>query len=373
MITNKKQMIQKLRNNQAGMASILITMITMIVVSLVVIGFATISEREQGQTLDQQLSTQAFYAAESGVEDARNVIASAVKNGLPVPSKTGCTTNNDGSYTPNYPTGATTVLDATHNVSYSCLLVNPGPTTLVYDGVSDSSVVIPMTASLPINTITVTWSPTTPQTGTPSAQCPASTSGTFSTAAKWTCGYGLFRMDLVPTAGALTHAGLGNGDLTAYFEPTSNSASGSVSYPASVGAPSIVAGNCNVSSYTQCTATITGLTSTSYTMRIMSLYQSSNITVVGYNGGTKLALSGAQAVIDVTGNANGVLRRIEVNIPLNNYNGTIPDYAIESNGAVCKRFLVTPGYFSIPNDIVNPDTSNSMCVAQTSGTPASGG
>lgn len=364
-------MIDRLRKDQTGMASILITMITMIVVSLIVIGFATISQREQGQTLDQQLSTEAFYAAESGVEDARNVITQALKNGLPVPSKTSCATNTDGNYTPNYPTGNTTVLDPVHDISYSCLLVSPGPTVLTYDGVNNNSVVVPLTASSAINSITVTWSPSTPQTGTPSAQCPSSTSDTFDAAAQWTCGYGLFRMDLVPTSGTLTAANLASDDLTAFFEPTSNSASGSLSYPAGAGKPSIVAGNCNETSYTQCTATITGLTGTNYAMRITTQYQPSNVTVTAYNGGTQLTLSGAQAVVDVTGNADGVLRRIEVNLPLTSYNGTIPDYAIESNGAICKRFQVTPGYFNIPSDIVNPDTSNAMCMPTTSGTPGS--
>ena len=47
------------RAKQRGMASIIITMITMVIITLIVLGFATLSRREQRQSLDRQLSTQA--------------------------------------------------------------------------------------------------------------------------------------------------------------------------------------------------------------------------------------------------------------------------------------------------------------------------
>lgn len=362
------------RNSQAGMASILITMITMIVVSLIVLGFATISRREQGNTLDQQLSTQAFYAAESGVEDARNVIAAAIKTGKMIPGKTDCTTNTDGGgYTPNYPTGSATTLDAAHNVSYSCLLVSPNETSLVYDGVGDQPRVIPITASQNIDQIKITWTPTNQPSGTP-ATCPSSTTNTFTPATSWTCGYGLMRMDLVPTQGVLTRAGLENSDLTAFFEPLNNSNSGNLSYAGNNGKANVVGASCGVGSYTQCSATLIGLpASNSISLRISSLYQPSNVTVVAYHGGSPLTITGTQVTVDATGNADGVLRRIQVRIPTTGTNNLLPEAAVESNAAVCKRFEVTPGYFSIPSDIANPDPSNPMCQPTTSGSPNPGG
>ena len=363
-----------IRTSQSGMASILITMITMIVVSLIVLGFATISRREQGQTLNQQLSTQAFYAAESGVEDARNVISSAIKDGKAVPGKTNCTNNtDDAGYSPNYPVGAGTVLDGGHDVSYTCLLVNPNPTSLVYNGLGDNSVVVPMAASDVIDQIKITWTPTATPSGTP-ASCPSSLTSSFSPSTKWSCGYGLFRMDLVPTDGPLDHATLQSSQLTAFFEPLNVGSSGNLSYSGNKGKANVVAANCTTGSYQQCTATITGMASSkSFTLRINSMYQPSNVTVVGYHGGTPISVTGAQAIVDVTGRANGVLRRIQVRLPVNEYSGNIPDFGLQSNAAICKRFLVTPGYLSIPNDIKDPDTSNQMCVSQSYGTPGSGG
>jgi Tfp pilus assembly protein PilV len=374
---NKWKPTDPMIKNQSGMASILITMITMVVISLIVLGFATISRREQGNTLDQQLSTQAFYAAESGVEDAAHTIVAAVKAGVAVPGKRNCTTydNGDSNYNPMYvyPTGGATTLDSTHNVSYSCLLVDPGPTSLIYKGVSDNSVVVPLVATQNINQIVVSWSPSTAPGGTP-ASCPGSTNGSFAIAPKWKCGYGMLRTDVVSTQGALTRANLDSNALASFFEPLKVAAGGNLSFAGNVGKANVTAASCDTAAYTKCTVTITGLpASNNFTMRLSSLYKTSDITIQAIHGGAPIPTTGAQATIDVTGNANGVLRRIQVRLPINDYNGIIPDYGLQTNGAVCKRFLVTPGYFSVPNDIVNPDASNSMCVSQTSGAPAAGG
>lgn len=355
------------------MAAIIVTMVTMVVISLIVLGFATISRREQGQTLDQQLSTQAFYAAESGVEDARHVITAAIADGKDVPAKEDCDSNTAaGSYDPNYPTGAGTVLDSAHNVSYSCLLVDPTPTSLDYNGVGTDNIIVPINASGPITRLVVTWKPTNAPTGSPST-CPSSATNSFKLQSKWNCGYGLLRMDMVPTDGALTRAGLASNRLTAFFIPTRNSATGQLSYAGNTNKLNVVAADCGLgASHTECSATIVGLAGhRNISLRLNSLYQPSDLTITPFNGGSALELSGAQAVVDVTGKANDVLRRIQVRVPVGAA-GESASFAIQTNGSLCKRFKVTPDYLSIPGDIVNPDLANDMCRAQTYGTPQAG-
>jgi hypothetical protein len=103
-------------------------------------------------------------------------------------------------------------------------------------------------------------------------------------------------------------------------------------------------------------------------LRLSSYYQESNLQISAYHGGTLLSISG-QVAVDVTGNAAGVLRRIQVRVPTNSSSSLIPNYAFQSNAAVCKRFEVDKSYFHIPNDIVNPDPSAAMCQTITAGTP----
>lgn len=365
MSTINLRQSKHLRNDQSGMASIMITMITMIVVSLIVLGFATISRREQGNTLDQQLSTQAFYAAESGVEDAANIIANDVKTSKPILPRTSCTANAGGA---TYPTGAQMVLDSAHSVSYTCLLVNPALTTAVYNGIGEQPTVVPIDAKQAITKLVLSWSPT--NNPSPRAtNCPTSTTKTFSPSGSWTCNYGLFRMDLVPTQGTLSRNGLETKTLSSFFEPMKAGGTTNVSYSGNVGRANVTGVVCGSGAGAQCSVTIVGLPATNdLSLRISSYYQASNLTVTAYHGGTKLTTSG-QVAIDVTGNAAGVLRRIQVRVPTNNTSNLIPNYAIQSNAAVCKRFELDKTYFHIANDVTNPDPANSMCQTQTDGTP----
>jgi Tfp pilus assembly protein PilX len=66
----------KLRKDQEGMVSIIVTMIIMVLLGLIVLGFAQLSRREQRQSLDRQLAVQAQYAAESGINQAADYVRS---------------------------------------------------------------------------------------------------------------------------------------------------------------------------------------------------------------------------------------------------------------------------------------------------------
>ena len=363
---------QRGQHRQRGMASIVITMISMVIISLIVIGFATVSRREQRQSLDQLMSSQAFYAAESGVEDAKSVIKQRIAAGQPIINKDNCTTNNPSG---TYPTGNQTIIDAAYGVSYTCLRVDQAPEYLQFDGIEgNDSIVVPINTAQPIASVTVTWKPTTSPAGSPNV-CPAATNDSFSPqtgASAWACGYGVMRADLVPTVGALTRAGLASSALNGFFVPTRAAAPGTLAYAGNTAKPNVVAANCGVAAYTQCSATFTNITGnpTSLALRLITMYQPSNITVQAYTaGGAAQKISGVQAMIDSTGRATDVLRRIQVRLPLVQTGGLQPGAALSSNGSICKRFSTGPNYFSIAGDIVDPDPDPDypMCHAATDG------
>lgn len=361
------------RGSQAGMASILVTMVTLVVISLIVLSFASISRREQSNTLEQQLSTQAFYAAETGINDARLVIKVALASGQN-PTKPQCAIDPTGL---SYPTG-TQWLNPAHTVGYTCLLVDATPTSLTHNSVGDDPWTVPVMVSDPtkhIASIQIQWTPSNPPPPTasdphpkPSTDCPG-TLGSFNPAsggsANWGCGYGLLRMDIVPTSGSLSESGLAASQLSGYFEPL-KSAGHSGTFPHS--SPAIVAPDCgNVHTYATCTATINGLSGTAYTLRLASWYRASNITVTAFdNSGQPLPTTG-QVVVDATGFAAGVLRRIEERIPTTAASPNTPAFALQTNTSICKRFTVTPTYFDIADNLpTSPasttDNANPECV-----------
>jgi Tfp pilus assembly protein PilX len=331
------------------MVSILVTMLLMVVITLIVLGFAQISRRNQRQAVDRQLSTQAFYAAEAGINDARNLIKNAISSGTAIPAKTDCT-NGSGPAAAFYG-GLNASLDTPNNVSYTCLMVDPAPKTLLYNDIGTSSTIIPLVSASGVNLSSLKLSILS-KDGTPNpvTGCPSTANAAFSTTAAWTasgCGYGVLRFDLVPTNGALTMNGLQTNTMTSFLVPVSSGTT-SIPFPASPAtsnnpnnrvAMTCLANGCNM--------TITGLSTNQYYMRITSIYKDVTLVVAANDSSSNpLALTSAQAVIDATGKAQDVLRRVQVHIPLTpSSSNQLSDYAIESTDAICKRFVTMDGYF----------------------------
>ncbi len=341
------------------MISIMTTMVLMIVITLIVLGFAQLSRRNQRESLDRQLSTQAFYAAETGVNDARRLIQTAMTTGTPIADKTAC----GGAW----PVGALVpVIDASANVRYSCLLVDASPKVLRYSDVGTTSIVVPMAGKggATFSSIRLAWQAKTG--GTPTAGCPTTLpvgagNGQFSSTAIWTCGYGVLRFDLVPASGA-THTvdSLRNGTMTTFAVPFASGGVASIPYAASTANANNVRGV--ICSNTECSLTINlSAPQNSYYLRISSLYRNVSLQISGANAaGTQLEVDGAQAVIDSTGRAQDVLRRIQVNVPLaNSSENQLSDYAIQTTDSICKRFAALAGYYD--SFVGGVTSTNRMC------------
>lgn len=350
---------------QAGMVAIMVTLILMIVISLIVLGFAQISRRNQRQALDRQLSTQAFYAAETGVNDASELMKAAIASGTAVAEKADCASDGGGFYATLNP-----VINAGDDVRYTCLMVDPTPSALVYSNIGTKSTVFPLIAtSGNIASIKLAWQ-SKDSGSTPADSCPTTVVSVFSAASAWSCGYGVLRFDLVPTAGSLSLAGLQSSTMTSFvvpMRPGSGGGTSTVNYTTGGGNNRLGV----VCSNTECNLIINfPAPQSQYYMRISSIYKDVSLQVQAFAAagasGSAVSLQGAQAVIDSTGKAQDVLRRIQVRMPLSGSStNLLSDYAIHSSEAICKRFSVMNGYFLSDADNAVPgvgaSTSNPLC------------
>lgn len=350
-----------IRKNQSGMVSIMVTMILMVVMSLIVIGFAQISRRNQRQVLDRQLSTQAFYAAESGVNDIRQLIKT---NGAP-PAKTDCA--NTGAYY----SSLQPVVNSTYNISYSCVLVNPTPTQLQFNSVDNtSSTVIKIESAdpaAPIKTLTFNWQPNA-SVSSPLAFCPTAATNVFSTSANWKCGYGVLRTDLASTDGPFTASTLATSTMTNFAVPVSGALGTTLNYAQGASNPNTL--NTVACTTTKCQLNIDNMQGhASYYLRMSSLYLGVPLQINGTDiNGNAVKFTGAQIIIDSTGKAQDVLRRIQTYVSATGRSdrNANPDNAVSSFGPVCKRFSATGNYFSndtagIPGSVVGDPQANRLC------------
>ncbi len=355
MSTQKR--LLKLNDQSSGFVSILVCVTIMIILSLITIGFARLMQREARQALDRQLSTQAFYAAESGVNDAI-----AIAKHFPTEEKTDCLTNNPGSPYNNLNPD----LDGTNNVAYTCLLVNPAPGTLVYDEIGvDRSTVTKLQAEpgQHFNRISISWQSSDPNhvdnfRGNGAMVLPRTT--------EWNETTGVLRVSLypVPLNGDVPAPGnratLAAQARTYFLYPQEDTggapgAPNTINYNGVDTDGSIVSGKCSdTRTPRRCTVELNVSSLGSgymYYMRLRSIYNKVGAEISAYEGSNQRNLVGAQIMVDSTGKTSDVFRRIQVRIPTQKY-FDLPEYAIETADDICKRITVAPNFM---NDECDPN------------------
>jgi hypothetical protein len=241
---------------------------------------------------------------------------------------------------------------AQENIGYTCVLVNPTPPTLQTD-IGTTSKIIPISAASNIKAINLMWS-TKKATGTPVNSCP--TSVKLPTVAAWgNCGVGVLRVDLVPTdnSAPTNAATLAKETMTFFVVPMAPGSGGAINtivYPganaSTANLDNIVGVDCKNAS-PNCTIKVntSGVSHQAYDLRVSSEYEDSTLQITANGAAGTLPLSGAQVIIDSTGKAQDVVRRIQVYVPIGVTSNQLSDYAIESTDSVCKRFAVMSNYY----------------------------
>lgn len=329
----------RVTQDQRGIVSILVTMIIMIVLTLIVTGFAQLARREQRAALDNQLNTQAFYAAESGVNDARRARTDGF-NG----EKTTCPADPASPFVSLQNNN----VSADGLIQYSCLLIKSSLPYTLHQVSTDSSRIVPMNTYSSAGALTNVGSLVFEWTGNSGSAFPPSTPNSLPPQGVWgPSSIGMLRVDFIPVPSTISSANLSAGMMTFFAYPQVAAVSGQVVYGAGNG--SIVSASCD-SATGQCKATLTGLGAAStskFYVRIKALYNSITVKTTAIDvGGNSLLIEGAQAEIDSTGKANDVLKRIKVRVDDGSETSgmdNFPEYPLETKNDICKKLEVWPG------------------------------
>lgn len=331
----------KLNKKEDGFASIIIALILIIVLSLLTVGFAQLARREQQTALDKQLSNQAFYAAESGVNSAYQEIKIGPPNGI---SSTTTGVNQGSCLLPTaFPDHG--VISSTNAITYPCVIVNLTPPTLsktMNAGESWSTIFTTSSAADGtadnLSGLTVSWSSFDGDNTT----APTFTSGnSLETQAAWTAAKqpAVLQVTLtaIPDPNNVTRTSLMNDSYTYYLYPGSgcSGAAGQGQFLCS-GAAAATAPFFNV-------PLPVNIASSTFLVHIVDYYDQSTIQLGSAvdSANKTLDFDGSQAIIDSTGKAQDVLRRIQVVTPLQN-EAVIPGFAIEAQD-LCKELSTQPG------------------------------
>jgi len=354
--------VKSLKHDERGLVAIVISFIIINVLAITVLGFSQLARREQRQALDRQLASQAYYAAESGINDAEK----ALRNGMLTTNKTNCTTPSlgDPQIDLDLSVASPDLAGQRTTTQYTCLLVDLETENILYSSVGVDSKFAEFTSINPatglpqaMTHLRISWE-NDQGAGDPFAP-PGNTFPLFS---DWRNGgvainAGVLRLsmtDLNGGAGAFNRNNLINNTFTGYFYPTDGPAGSSpgISFPANTGANQgvIVNSSCDIGNNAgtpayprHCNIDVTGLTGSRYFLRLKSFYRKSAVTITAYNGATRLGIRGAQARVDSTGRVADVLRRVQVRLPIRT-GFDMPEGSIETGESLCKRLDVAPFY-----------------------------
>ncbi len=329
-----------INSNQEGMVAIFSVLIIMAVLTLVTISFSNITRQAQKRTLDEHLNTQAFYAAESGINVASKLIGERGYSG----KKESCTSNELPGFTYD--------IDTTRNIGISCLLINASAPDLEYGSVPVMGINEPITTVVasasghPVSSLRFEWDSSVSRDPIGNRS-----NADFLDAAAWGSNVGMLKVDLVPVNIAPSQRdALINSSFTFFLYPTTSS-SGRTVMTATPGLPGqgvTMVTRCNGSGEYRCVGQVNlSPASSGYYLRMQSYYNPVRVRATALDGsGNTIDLRDGQIIIDVTGRANDVYRRVQVRLPAKSdaaYRTGFHDvFAIFSGSSICKQYYSMP-------------------------------
>ena len=412
----KNSKLKVMRKSQEGMASIVVVSILVIIMTLISIGFARLMNRTLNSSANRQFSTQATYAAQSGINDVASYLKNYVDTNpgytsLPYSNK--C--NGAGSLIGSTATPGPFYNDSnlSGDTKYTCILLDAQPKVLSYDQVlpGKSQVVKLTTSAFPgsLDKVMVSWQ-APPSTGLSSypPDCPGSpspcTSANLLDITTWNDNshqyVPMLRLTIypVPSYSPAPSAGAANlqaNSKTVFLYPESNSGNVPVNDYSSIKDGSIIPVHCtttvgntagvpdfNDTADYKCNMILSNF-SQYFTapdkldyvyLRMTPIYNQANIELKANDQwGQKVNFINVQAVIDVTAQTGSVAKRLKAAVDTSSLNTTnsgidtsissqtdsMPEQSIRSDNAICKRVVLTtdPSTFSS----ISFDDSNSVC------------
>jgi Tfp pilus assembly protein PilX len=369
-------------NNASGFAPLIVSIVIVTILSLFTVGFVLLMKNNTSNALNDQLNNGAFYAAESGVNDA----IKALNNGYDQ-VKSSCGPDSSNPYLSN------NKVENNGQDYYSCLLINPTPSNLQYSSVgTNSSTDTILTGINPANGqitqidyLEISWQ--APQAmGIVTYNFPnnfpscLSSSSCFPSEGSWLSNTpGVIRFLLTPMSnvGPRRPENIPNttfNSYTAFLYPGSSGLSSSESrsrpgppppplpsfgsgassatpttYSINTGpkAGEILSGNCknNNSQPEDCNVIldISNARANSFILSMRSIYEPTTVTITAYSSkGSILDIKNAQTIIDSTGDDQGVLKRIQVRVPYLVKDLGMPSYNLQSSNSICSNLTAYP-------------------------------
>lgn len=354
--------LSRLKTNQFGAVSMITVVFIAIILTVLATSFIRLTINEQRESVDDDLTTRAYYAAESGVQDA----IAAIKDQFAHPGDPAHRVNNPDECTPDSSgdLSGSSSLDA----EYTCQIIDLTPDDYLADlekGETEQFI-IDSESGDDVNTVNISWHINAAKNsgGDGGFDLRSSVASSLLKDYEWYSDPAnpsddnkfpaMIRLQMISTP----HSGVTRSSIDSYtlfLNPTLGGSHASINDLTAIslnhGIRNVPCNNTAAVGEYVCTFSINSLADDThdYSIRVQALYNPTHIKIdATTSAGVAVSLINAQAVIDVTGRAGDVYRRVEERVDLSpDY--LSPEFAILSAEDICKNFVITDSTVDIPN------------------------
>lgn len=362
-VESKKSEQRGRLQRQDGITSIVVVFVLVTLLTLIGIGFTKIMNRSIQSSAASQQATAANYAAESGVNDVLSYLKTQ-----PTATATKC----DDLIKTGAPLAGAANLSGDGSTAYSCVLVDPNPTSLFYKDLDPyKSQIVKITTSTGLASLLFSWQ-------SPNRQhyksTPAGASQTLYDETTWSNkNYApLLRVTLYPIPADGNLSGVQNAAKTFFLYPQIGG-SNTLGYNASSDTSAVNCASKNIGSFSgtadfDCNFVINNLPNASYFYaRFAPYYDQAIVKIKGNDAsGQPVKFKNVQSVVDVTAKSGGATKRLQARLDISGTgfnvspnSDSVPEFALGSADTICKRLRVQS-----PGSLVFPDPSIATNCAQ---------
>jgi len=390
------QQILRHTRREDGFVSLFSTIFFMLLITVITLGFIQITATEQQQALNNDLSASALASAQSGIEDGKRAVLkyfsltnptdlATYRTQMTAPNSSNCTSITGSQVGSDLGVAASgnVVGNNQINQSYTCLTVNLNSPDFLSQSSAGKSLIVPLRAAGGnFQQIRVSWHLLSTTVGQDGDGLPGATPGTppyyaagpllypANGSATLPIGWGelgypaYMRVQLFghPSSGAYDRNALNQRSRSVLLVPGQSGIAPTTAInlgtadpnPATLGTaelnPQTI--RCepnptgNIGSYA-CSALLQLPTggafasgSNRYYLRLTPLYGATHFRVALVNGGSEVNFDQVQPIVDVTGRAADVYRRLQARVQVNQV-ANYPEYAAEIANDICKTMQIS--------------------------------
>lgn len=364
------------KQRQSGAVSLFAVIFSTLLISIIVISFTQLMIRDQQQATNNDLSQSAYDSALAGVEDAKRVIRACQQgnsaacaaladeerqNDCKVVARAGVNGAVNAAETAIQSSSGENSFDQ----AYTCVNIASDTEDYVFDGSDGRSQLIPLKATGAFNRITVEWFMQDDISSNSPITSPPGSSDELPARSEWGAATPpLMRAQVITPGADFTIDDLNGNDAsqTAFLRPgealTSSPGPGirvvlegrrraeenRLNATATLD-PVSCTSNYGYQGYA-CRSvleikSVSTAASKNAILRLTPIYNDATVRVKLSRGNTPVLFDGVQPLVDSTGRANDLFRRVAARVSIGDNNFPYPDNALDSTNGLCKSFQVS--------------------------------